>query len=153
QPPESPWTVGVGLFAVGGFAVNYPSSVNNPFLTPQPPNGVGVGNLFAQYQILQLTPTVAYQLTEHLSVGAGLTADLATLLVDPFVFATPDDGSLDGFRTFPAGGTHSRLHWGVGFQAGLFWAPERDWGFGVSVKSPQWFETFGYNGVDELGRR
>src|SRR5207237_533378 len=84
QPPESPWTLGVGLFAVGGFAVNYPSSVNNPFLTPQPPNGVGVGNLFAQYQILQLTPTVAYQLTEHLSVGAGLTADLASLLVDPF---------------------------------------------------------------------
>src|SRR5207248_7195529 len=91
RPEDSPWTFGAGLFAVGGFGVNFAADRFNPVLTPQPPRGLGLGNLYTLYQVIQMTPAVAYRLTESLSAGVALTGDLAGLSVDPFVLAPPDD--------------------------------------------------------------
>jgi long-chain fatty acid transport protein len=150
HPEESAWSYGLGVFTVGGFGSNYPASVSNPILTPQPPNGVGLGAVYSQLIVVQLAPAVACQLTDHLAVGLSPTVDLATLTLDPALFAAPDDADQDGFRTYPSG-THSRIHWGAGFQLGAYYTTDAGWRFGAAVKSPQWFETFRYNSADERG--
>src|SRR6202022_470987 len=69
----------------------------------------------------------------------------------PAVIAPPDDANGDGFPSYPRG-THTRIAWGGGFQAGLYYTLENGWAFGTSFKSKQWFETFHWNATDELGR-
>jgi long-chain fatty acid transport protein len=150
-PEGSAWTYGLGLFVAGGFAVNYPASLTNPILTPQPPHGVGLGVVGADLQVLQITPTLAYQLTESLAVGFAPTLNMAHLTVQPALLVPPDDANGDGFPTYPAA-TRTRYSWGAGFQAGLYFTPETDWHFEASVKSPQWFESFRYQAADEIGR-
>src|SRR5215831_3551662 len=73
QSEDSPWTFGMGVYEVGGFAANYSASTTNPILTPQPPRGIGVGPLFSELQVFQLAPTAAARLTDHLSVGVAPT--------------------------------------------------------------------------------
>jgi long-chain fatty acid transport protein len=150
KPCESDWTYGLGIFTIGAFGANYPGSISNPILTAQPPRGVGLGPVSSQLFVLQIAPTVAYQLTDHLSIGFSPNVDLASITLDPDVFASPDDANGDGFPTYPPA-THSRMHWGAGFQVGAYYTWE-SWGFGASFKSPQWFETFRYQAADELGR-
>src|SRR5262249_17218235 len=103
------------------------------------------------YQVLQVAPSVAWRVTERVSVAAGPTLDLAILKADPFLGAAPDDANGDGFFTFPQG-THTHDTWGGGFVVGAFYQGAA-WALGASVRSPQWFNTFRYNSSDELGRR
>jgi long-subunit fatty acid transport protein len=56
---DSDWSVGLGLFTIGGVGVNYHASTTNPILTPQPPAGLGGGAIFSKFTILQFAPTVA----------------------------------------------------------------------------------------------
>jgi long-chain fatty acid transport protein len=149
RPDESPFTYGLGVYAVGGFGSNYPASLTNPILTPQPPRGFGLGAISSELLILQVTPAVCYQVTDSLSVAIGPSLDLATLTLDPAPFATPN--IVDGFPNFPSA-THSRVNWGAGFEAGIFYTFTPDWHFGASFKSPQWFETFHYHTTDGEGR-
>src|SRR5208283_5623111 len=80
---DSPWAYGLGIFAIGGFSSNYPSSLTNPVLTPQPPNGVGLGRVSSLGEYYQIVPTVSFALTEKLSVGFAPTLTLARLDVNP----------------------------------------------------------------------
>jgi long-chain fatty acid transport protein len=151
RPEGSPWTFGFGLFAVGGFGVNFPASTSNPLLTPQPPNGLGLGSIFSELQVLEITPQVSYQLTDHLSLGFGPALALASLQVDPAVFASPDNANGNGFPTFSPG-THSRFAWGGGVEGGIYYSLDSGWRLGASVKSPRWFESFRFQSVDQVGR-
>src|SRR5262249_44258117 len=151
RPEGSPWTFGLGAFIVGGFGVNYPASTFNPILTPPPPAGVGVGSIYTSLEILQLAPAVALRVTDRLAIGFGPTLDLADLRADPAFLASPDDANGDGFPTFPRA-THGKFTWGGGFQAGAYYALDGGWQLGASVKSPQWFERFRFQGTDERGR-
>jgi long-chain fatty acid transport protein len=151
QPEDSNIVWGLGIFSAGGFAVNYPGSVTNPILTAQPPQGLGLGPIAAELQVFQIVPTVAMRVTDHLSIGIGPTLDLATLRVDPALLSPPDDADHDGFARF-ASGTHGETEAGGGFQIGVFYTTDSDWNFGASYKSPQWFQTFSYNALDEAGR-
>jgi long-chain fatty acid transport protein len=150
-PDESCWTYGLGLFTVGGFSVNYPASAANPILTPQAPRGLGLGSLYADFQVIQIVPTAAYHLTDHLSLGFSPTVNLARLSASPGFLGSPDDANGDGFPTY-ADLTHTRYVWGLGFQLGAFYTTNAGWGFGASLKSPQWFEPIPFNATDELGR-
>jgi long-chain fatty acid transport protein len=151
KPEESDWSLGLGLFAVGGFGTNYPGSLTNPILTAPPPAGLGVGPIFSRLTVVQMAPTASYWLTRNLAIGFAPTVTLAELAIDPDFFASPDDANGDGFATSPAA-THSRIHWGLGFQVGVFYTTDTCWHFGASFKSPQWFQTFRWNSADELGR-
>jgi long-chain fatty acid transport protein len=142
---------GLGVFAAGGFSADYAADPTNPVFSPRPPVGVGLGSFFTNFQVLQIVPTVAYQLDEGLSVGFAPTLDLAFLQADPGLVAPPDDANGDGVPTYPAL-THTRYHFGGGFQAGVYYSPAEDWHFGATVKSPQWFEPFRWHAADELGR-
>ena len=142
----SPWSFGLGVLGVGGSHVNYPASVpggtNNPILFPQP---TGLGNLSASVDIIQIDPTISYQLTDHLSVGFAPTLTLASLIASP-LFLGP--ANAQGY----AGDLGTRYTFGGGFQAGLYYTTDCDWRFGASVKSPQWMEPFRFRTEDSFGR-
>jgi long-chain fatty acid transport protein len=151
QPDESAVTYGLGIMSVGGFSANFPGSLTNPITTAPPPNGLGVGPIFAQYQLVQVVPTVAVQLTDRLSVGFSPIVDLAGLSADPGFLAAPDDANGDGHFTYPPL-NHGRFQWGAGFQVGAFYVTEARWQFGASFKSTQWFRNFDYNSQNEIGQ-
>jgi len=147
------WTYGLGIFPVSGFSVNYPAVRTNPILQPQAPFGFGLGPLYSSYQLLQLAPTIACQLTDSLAIGAAANLDLGSLSVNPGVFGAPTPVSTPlgpGLNYAPA--TDGRFRWGGGFSVGAYYDPGTDWKFGASVKSPQWFDTYTYNTVTADGR-
>lgn len=150
RPCDSRWTYGFGVYAAGGFADNYPASMTNPILTPQAPHGIGLGNLDAEFMLAQISPSIAYQVTDHFSVGFSPTIDIAQLTADPAFLVPPDNAAGTGFATYPSA-THSRWTWGAGFQAGAYYTTDLGWNFGASIKSPQWFEPFRYNATDQIG--
>lgn len=149
RPDQSNVTFGVGVLTVGGFGVNYPGSTQNPILTPPPPNGLGVGPIYSQYQLMQIVPTISLQLTEALSFGVSPIVDLAGLSADPG-FLAGQDNSGGGFPTYPAL-NHGQFAWGAGFQVGAYYVTESYWNFGASFKSPQWFQDFSYNSKNQIG--
>jgi long-chain fatty acid transport protein len=150
KPEDSRWTYGLGVFGIGGFVANYPASLNNPVLTPPPPNGLGLGQVAAQFDLIQLAPTLCYELSPHLSVGFAPTVVLGRLVAKPALFAAPDDANGDGSATYPAA-IGTRTHWGAGFQVGAYYRTDSHWHFGATLKSPQWLETLRFNSEDELG--
>jgi long-chain fatty acid transport protein len=151
RPDDSTLTYGIGVFAVAGFGVNYPASAlvplsnANPILTAQTPNGFGLGSLYSNLQVIQIAPTVSLQVTDRLSIGGGPTVNLALLQADPLLIAPVDSN-----HSYPPG-THSHITWGAGFQLGTFYKLDEGWQLGASFKSPQWFDTFKFNSVDNLG--
>jgi len=145
----SPWTWGVGVFGIGGFSTNYAASSlagnPNPILLPQP---LGVGRVFSQAQIYQITPTVSYALSDKLSIGLAPNIDLALVQADP-LFLAPPNFSSGQFIYGP--GTGSRFTWGIGLQAGVYYITDSDWRLGLSYKSNQWFEPLRFNSNDPAG--
>lgn len=150
QIADPPFAYGLGVLSVGGFSVNYPSSATNPILTPQPPFGIGLGQMSARAEILQLVPTLSAWLTDRLAIGFAPTVTLARVAVSPAFLAAPDDANADGFPTYGEG-TGTRYHWGGGFQLGVYYTTETCWSVGASLKSPQWLESFRFHSKDELG--
>jgi long-chain fatty acid transport protein len=148
-PSDSPWSFGLGIFAVAGFGLDYPGSTSNPLLMAPPPHGVGFGPIYSDYQVLEILPAAALRLTDRLTVAAGPALSMATLRVDPAIFASANDANGDGFPTFP-GATHAQTTWGGGFVVGVYYQADT-WTVGASVKSPQWFDTFRFNSTDEVG--
>lgn len=142
-------TYGLGVFAVAGYGLDYPGSLTNPVLSPPPPTGLGFGPIYSNYQALQIAPSLVYEMTENFSMSFSPLLDLGMVQLDPAVFAAPDDANGDGFATYPSG-THSRTSWGAGFSIGAYYELN-DWSFGACYKSPQWFQTYEFNTVNELG--
>lgn len=147
---ESPLTFGFGLLALGGGGVNFPGDVNNPILSPTGPFGqVVLGPTFANMQLLQLNPTVSYQVTDRLVVGLGPTVDIAVVSFDPAYFAPPNQ--IPGMpNTFPSA-TNARPFWGGGVRAGVVYSLTDTLDVGFGYTSPQWLETWRFNSRDNLG--
>jgi long-chain fatty acid transport protein len=150
KPECSPFTYGLGIYGIAGFGTNYRQDNGNPITSAPPPAGLGLGSLLSQYQVLQVAPSVAFQVTDHLSVGFAPTFDLAELSVDPAFFAAPDDANGDTFASLPSA-THGRTTWGMGCQLGVYYTTDCCWNFGATIKSPQWFSDFQWNATDEIG--
>lgn len=147
------WTMGMGIMTVAGFGENFPASGSNPILfptDPPAPTPQGFGNLFSEAAFIEIAPVLSVQMTENLSVGFGPTVTLGRAQASPFPFVPPEDANGNGNFSYPDG-THSRYHWGGGFQAGAYLTTNQCWNFGVSFKSPQWFEDFTYQSVDSAG--
>ncbi|MBC7964414.1 MAG: outer membrane protein transport protein [Fuerstia sp.] len=149
RPEESPFTYGLGIFAVAGFGLNYAGSTTNPVLGPPAPVGLGFGPVFSQYQVMQIAPALVYDVNDQLSVSVSPLVDLGILQLDPSVVSAPDDANGDTFATYPSA-THAQPAWGAGFSVGTYYKAG-DWGFGSSYKSPQWFQAYNFNTTNELG--
>jgi long-chain fatty acid transport protein len=141
EDPESPLTYGLGLFALGGGGVNFPGDPNNPILAPTGPLGTTVlGPIFSSMQLYQLNPTVSYQVTDRLVLGAGPTIDITMPTFDPAFFARPDRDAT-GRLVFPTA-THARPFWGAGFRVGGVYSVTDTLDVGFGYTSPQWLETW-----------
>lgn len=148
--PESPFTFGFGMVALGGGGVNFPGDANNPILSPTGPlNQFVLGPVFSNVQLLQMNPTVSYQVTDRLVVGVGPTVDIAMVSMDPAYFATPNvtAGQLNTFSS----ATNSRPFWGGGFRAGLVYSVTESLDVGFGYTSEQWLETWRFNARDNAG--
>ncbi len=145
---DSNLSFGIGAMFVGGFGVDYdgsPSPFNsdgsfnpdvNPILTPQQAQGgFGFGAIKSEFALLQVNPTVAYRVSDRVSIGFAPTINYAMLEVSPFPAAPPDQTFLfpDGPRTGAVG---------FGFQAGVHAEGVNGLSAGLSIKSPQWFQDF-----------
>lgn len=147
---ESPLTFGFGMVAVGGGGVNFPGDVNNPLLAPTGPFGQFVlGPTFASMQLLQLNPSIAYQVTDRLVIGVGPTIDIAIASFDPAYFAPPN--RIPGQPNTFLSATNARPFWGGGFRAGLVYSLTDTLDIGFGYTSEQWFETWRFNSRDFLG--
>lgn len=138
---SSPWTLGLGMYGIGGSKTNYPSSATNPILSP----ALGLGRLAATVEVMQIVPTVAYELNQNLSIGFAPTVTLANLYCSPLFLGPTNTGG-----EWPEG-TGTRYTWGAGFQLGLYYTTENDWHFGTSFKSPQWMEPFRFRTANTDG--
>jgi long-chain fatty acid transport protein len=143
KPCDSRWSYGLGLFAVGGFGVNYPGNLENPVQSPL----AGGGPIYSKLAVIQLVPTAALQVTDRLSVGFAPTITMAEASLDPNFLGAPD---FIGSAPVYASATHSRTHWGLGFQVGLYYELETV-RLGASYKSPQWFEEFTFFDTSPTG--
>ncbi len=146
NPKDSPWTLGLGVFEIGGFGVNYPVARNNPILNPGAPFGKGVGPLYTQLQLFQFSPTAALKVTDRLYVGAQVNIDLGVLDLNPALTSVPSLVQSQGAPapSYPSG-LQGRSRAGGGFQLGVYYDANDAWSFGASIKSPQWFDTYRFN--------
>ncbi|MEQ1904787.1 MAG: outer membrane protein transport protein [Pirellulaceae bacterium] len=144
---------GLSVASVGGAKTNYPSSATNPFFTPQSNNPLfpgGLGRVDTSAQFLQIMPSVCLRLTERFSIGIAPTITLGQLVIDPFVFAAPDDADGSGAARYPIGsGAH--MNWGGGFQVSSYFKASPTVSFGATYRSKQWMQTFDNLSVNELG--
>ena len=145
QPKDSIFDYGFGMVAAGGFGVNYPASASNPVLTAPPPLGVGQGPIYSSFQLMQMLPTMSVHLTERLSFGFAPAIDLAFLSARSGTMFSPSS------RGYPSA-THGLTSWGAGFQTGLYYALPSGWHWSLSLKSPQWLDSFRFQRVDAQGR-
>lgn len=75
----SRWSVGVGAFAQGGMGVNFKNVQVMPTMMPAMRD-----DLMSEVGFVRLSPTLAYNLTDTLTMGASLFAGYATLKYDFF---------------------------------------------------------------------
>ncbi len=153
QIEGSPFTVGLGMFGAAGFRTNFPASTTNPYFLPQsntPGVPGGLGRIYTQAAFLEIVPTVSYQVTDRLSVGAGPTLTLADVIIDPLVVTALDDADGSGAPRYPSG-RGTRTHWGGGVQLGVYYETEDGLHMGATWKSPQWMETFRFQTENEIG--
>lgn len=126
---ETPITIGLGVFGVAGFKNNMPAS---PLF--------GGGPAYASAEILQIVPTLSYQLTERLSVGFSPTITTETLNFNPLgpsAILPPPPATITP-------GQGNRMHWGGGFQVGAFYKAENGVNAGFTYKSKQWIEQLDF---------
>jgi long-chain fatty acid transport protein len=137
QPDDGRLTYGLGLLTIGGGGVNYPGDVNNPVLAGIGPLGNAQGPIYSNFAGIQITPTVAYKVTDRLVFGLGPMVDIVAASFDPAYFGTPT--GIGGVGQFPTG-THSRPFWGGGVRAGLVYSVTDNLDIGFGYTSPQWLE-------------
>ena len=147
-------SIGLGGIGIGGFGVDYPSADNsNPILAPRP---YGYGQVTSNFQLMKIIPAFSYEVNEKLTLGFGLNVDWASLAVDPMPVAAPDvDPGPDGTpftqddRAFYPRATAADGAFGIGFQAGLIFAPNENLRLGLAYTSPQNFQDFEFNATHE----
>lgn len=134
---DESWTFGFSANGIGGFGVDYPATLpgSSPISLPQP---FGFGGIYSNYQLLQLTPSVSYNINKDWSVGLGFNLDWASLSVDPWPATTPNTSG------YPSG-SHAASAWGQGFTVGTTYKIQPNLALGFSFKSPQWFNDFSWN--------
>ncbi len=128
----TPMTIGLGVYGVAGFKNNLPMDPSNPLLSPPSP----LGPAYAAAEILQIAPTLSYQLTENFSLGLAPTITTVSVNFDPLgpSVITPA----------PTPGQGNRMHWGGGFQVGAYYRGDNGINAGATFKSRQWVEDLNF---------
>lgn len=142
--PDSPLTMGIGIFGIVGGNVNFPGSNAVPPLgARQPPGNFGLGPIYANMALLSIKPMASYKVSDRLALAFAPVISTGTVQFSPAFFA-PGPGDQYGIPTFPSA-TNSRPFWGGGFELGLLYELSESWNLGFSYKSPVWQERWSYN--------
>lgn len=145
----------LGLFGAAGFSekfreVPFEGADTNFIFTPQPPDGLGFGQVATEYGFFRAPIGMSFQVTDRVALGFSAVPAFAELRYDPMV-AAPNDANGDGFTTYPAH-ADSEFALGFGVDLGLYVEVSERVSFGLAIISPTWFQDFEYSGVeDELG--
>lgn len=139
--PKSRVTFGLGMGAVGGAASLYPADVNNDATNLNQNMVLGMRAKSATVVVLQVTPTVSFQVTDRLSIGVAPLIDLAALSINPMQLGQPL-GTANEIHNY---GT--RYAWGGGFQIGAYYDFKNHFKTGFMFKSPIWAESLSFNGT------
>jgi len=149
--PNSKFTYAFSIFGVSGFGVDFPEETNlpvdangnpnpnwdstssNPITYPQSMNGFG--HIKSNYMLMQTGFTIAYQLTDQLSIGLTPTFNYASLEIAPNPTATPDMA-----KGYPV--SNAATATGFGGQIGLFYDSGKGFKAGVSYKTKQNLSAF-----------
>lgn len=112
---NAPVSFGLGAFSPFGLASRWPQTTGFRTLATE-------GSL----KYFSLNPVIAFKLSDHFSIGGGLSANYANVDLRQGLFwpAQP----YDAFR-FAADG------WGVGYNLGALWQPAEKLSFGLSFRS------------------
>jgi long-chain fatty acid transport protein len=131
--------------------VNFPGDPSNPILAPTGPlNQFILGSQVGSLVILAIEPTVSYQVTDRLTIGASPMVDVSVVSFDPAFFGPTSQARVTDPRQFPSG-SHTRPFWGGGFRAGATYRIVDHLFAGFAYTSPQWFETWRFNARDANG--
>ena len=111
SPEDSPWSYGLGVYAPFGLGIDYGD--DNPF------------NTLAQEGSLayvSVAPTIAYQLSNSLSVGGSITINYSNIEFHRALTSVTDRFSFEGDDL------------DIGLNWGLLWQPHPQWSFGLNYK-------------------
>lgn len=132
RPLTSSWTAGVGLFAVSGMGVDYPTNI---YLSPA----------MTSYLNARLAPAIAYQFGEAFRIGAALNVMMAQMEYD-----------VAGNLPAAAGGQakHSTAtSFGYGATLGVKYVPTSAFSLGAAYETRSSFQDFSFDvpgGKDKL---
>lgn len=118
--------IGLSGLGIGGFGVNYAADASNPILMPAPN---GFGQVYSNFQLMKISPAVAWNATDKLRIGFAANIDRQLLAVTPMPIAAPDydpgvdltPGTLDDRSFYPSAAAADAV-FGFGFQAGRQYA-------------------------------
>jgi long-chain fatty acid transport protein len=138
--------IGLSGLGIGGFGVSYAADPANPMLAPRPN---GFGQVYSNFQLMKISPAIAWKAGEKLRIGFAANIDWASLAVDPMPIAAPDfdpgpdatPGTADD-RSFYPSGAASDGAFGFGLQAGLQYDVSPTMTLGLAWTSPQMFQDF-----------
>lgn len=142
--PDSPLTMGLGMFGLVGGNVNFPGSSQVPVLGPRlPPRFFGVGPVYANMSFIEIKPMLSVQATDRLAVAFAPRILSGSVAFNPAFFA-PAERDEYGIASFPPA-TNGRTFWGGGFEIGLLYEASDSWNVGFAYKSPIWQEKWWFN--------
>jgi long-chain fatty acid transport protein len=138
--------IGLAGLGIGGFGVNYAADPANPILMPRPN---GFGSVYSNFQLMKISPAIAWKAGEKLRIGLAANIDWSSLAVDPMPIAAPDydpgvdltPGTADDRSFYPSAAAADAV-FGFGFQAGLQYALTPTVTLGLAYTSPQMFSDF-----------
>jgi long-chain fatty acid transport protein len=125
KPEQYPITIGIGVYAPFGFAVEYPDGA--AFRTLALRGGL---------QYVTLNPVLAWKICDTLSVAAGPTFNYGDVDLERGVIAPGDDFKFKGNGV------------AYGYNAGIMWAPLKEHHFGLTYRSQTSLNFQGHTTVD-----
>lgn len=138
--------IGLSGLGIGGFGVNYAADPTNPILMPRPN---GFGQLYSNFQLMKISPAIAWNVGPRLRLGIAANIDWQSLAVDPMPIASPDfdpgvdatPGTMDDRAFYPSAAAADAV-FGFGFQAGMQYVLSPKMTVGLAYTSPQMFDDF-----------
>lgn len=132
---NSKHTFGAAAFGISGFGVTFPESNSNPINMPQ--SAGGFGRIQSDYQLMQVSFTYAYKVSEQFSIGFAPTFNYSSLKLAPNPLASPSPT-----LGYPVSNKATAL--GFGGQLGIFYNSGKGIKLGASYKTAQKFGSFDF---------
>ncbi|REL25516.1 long-chain fatty acid transporter [Thalassotalea euphylliae] len=124
QPLNDKWSAGIGVFANFGLSTDFDSDFN----------ALHFGDR-AEITSLGINPTIAYQVSDELSLGLGVTASFVEAELGSAVSNVISD-AVGGL--VPAGAQIAQMEgddWGYSWNLGVLWKPTSSTNIGLSYRS------------------